>query len=372
MKIKPFKLERFFAEHEFSAPLNMCASDCEALAMNELLDMADGGARKMWEDLALGYTEAQGHRLLREEISRFYKNITPEDVLVVTPEEGILIAMTVILERGDHVIATYPGYQSLFEIARFLGREVSEWIPREHKGWAFDLNDLVSLINPRTRLIVINFPHNPTGSTISRTDLAKITEIAERKDIIVFSDEMYRHLEYDERDRLPSACDMSRTAVSLSGLSKSFALAGLRIGWLTTKNADLFKSFAGYKDYTTICSSAPSEILAIIALRAKDQIIKRNLDLIRRNLTLLDGFFTEHAERFEWRRPKGGTVGFPRLKGEIKSADFCADLLAKKGVLLLPAAQYGYEGNHFRIGFGRRNFPEALEKLKSYVDQFMR
>jgi aspartate/methionine/tyrosine aminotransferase len=372
MKIKPFKLERFFAEHEFSAPINMCASDCEPLAMSELLAMADEKTRTLWADLGLGYTESQGHRLLREEISRLYKSISPDQALVVTPEEGILVAMTTILERGDHVIVTYPAYQSLYEIAAFFGREVSEWLPREHKGWAFDINDLASLINPRTKLIVINFPHNPTGATISRTDLAKITEIAERKDIVLFSDEMYRFLEYDERDRLPSACDMSRKAISLSGLSKGFALAGLRIGWLTTQNADLFKGFASYKDYTTICSSAPSEILAIMALRAKDRILKRNLDLIGENLKRLDSFFADYADLFEWKRPKAGTIGFPRLEGEIKSADFCADLLDKKGVLLLPADRYGYEGNHFRIGFGRRTLPEALEKLRDYVDRFIR
>ncbi|MBN1939899.1 MAG: aminotransferase class I/II-fold pyridoxal phosphate-dependent enzyme [Candidatus Aminicenantes bacterium] len=372
MKIKPFKLERFFAEHEFTAPFNMCASDCEPLTMAELLDMADKASLKLWANLGLGYTEPQGHRLLREEISRLYKNISPEQVLVTAPEEGILVAMTTILERGDHVIVTYPAYQSLFEIARFLGREVSEWLPREHKGWSFDINDLVSLINPRTKLIIINFPHNPTGATITRSDLAKIAEIAGRKDIVLFSDEMYRFLEYDERDRLPAACDMSRTAVSLSGLSKSFALAGLRIGWLATQDGGLFKGFAGYKDYTTICSSAPSELLAIMALRARDRILKRNLELVGANLERLDGFFAEHPDLFDWRRPKGGTVGFPRLQGETKSSQFCADVREKKGVLLLPAEAYGFEGNNFRVGFGRRNMPEAMEKLRAYVNQYMR
>jgi aspartate/methionine/tyrosine aminotransferase len=370
MKIRPFKLERFFAEHEFSAPFNMCASDCEPLTMAELLAMSDESSRRLWADLGLGYTESQGHPLLRREISGLYKGISPDQVLVVTPEEGILVAMTTILERGDHVIVTSPAYQSLHEIGRFLGREISEWIPRQRTGWSFDIEDLIGLINPRTRLIIINFPHNPTGATISRTDLARITEIAERKEITVFSDEMYRFLEYDEENRLPAACDMSRTAVSLSGLSKSFALAGLRIGWLATRDGDLFKGFAGYKDYTTICSSAPSEILAIMALRARDRILKRNLELIGTNLELLDGFFAEYPDLFDWRRPKGGTVGFPRLQGEIRAADFCADVLEKTGVLLLPAETYGYEGNNFRVGFGRRSMSEALEKLRTYVGQF--
>jgi len=367
MRIQPFKLERYFAAHEFSAPFNMCASDCEPLSLNEVLSLADEITRKSWTDLRLGYTESQGHRLLREEISRLYKSIAPENILVVTPEEGILIAMTTILERGDHVIATYPGYQSLYEIAASLGREVSQWVPREHKGWAFDINDLMSLINVRTKLIVINFPHNPTGAMISKAELATITELAERKGIIVFADEMYRLLEHEDSTRLPAACDMSRTAVSLSGMSKSFALAGLRIGWLATQNADLFKACATYKDYTTICSSAPSEILAIAALKAKDRILKRNLKLIGDNLNLLDAFFAEYDHVFKWNRPKAGPIGFPRLLAGTKAADFCADLLAKKGVLLLPADQFGWEGNNFRISFGRKNMSEALNKLRDYV-----
>ena len=370
MKIQPFKLERYFAAHEFSAPYLMCASNCESLSLSELLSLADEDSRNMWNDLKLGYTESQGHHVLRKEISRLYKNIKPNEVLVLTPEEGIYIAMTTLLKKGDHVVVTYPGYQSLYEIANSLGCEVSKWTPKEETGWSFEIDDLRALIRNKTRLIVINFPHNPTGATISRADFKKITGIAERKGIVLFSDEMYRFLEYGEADRLPSASDLSATAVSLFGMSKSFSLAGLRIGWLTTKNSVMFKDFASTKDYTTICSSAPSEILAIMALRAKERILKRNLDLIGKNLKSLDAFFVEYARLFEWHKPKAGPIGFPRLKSNTNVAAFCADLLKKKGVLLLPADQYGYMGNNFRVGFARRNMPEALERLREYVGKF--
>jgi len=369
MKIQLFKLERYFAAHEFSAPYLMCCSDCEALSLNELLSMSDGNSRNLWNDLKLGYPESQGHHVLREEICRLYKNIQPDEVLVLTPEEGIYIAMTTLLEKGDHVIVTYPGYQSLYEIAISLGCEVSKWTPKEEKGWAFEVDELRGLIRDGTKLIVANFPHNPTGATLSQADWLKVVTIAEQKGIILFSDEMYRFLEYNETDRLPSACDLSGTAVSLFGMSKSFALAGLRIGWLATKNSALFKDFASYKDYTTICSSAPSEILAIMALRAKGRILKRNLDLIGTNLRLLDAFFAEYMHLFDWHKPKAGPIGFPRLKSERKVAAFSADVLAKKGVLLLPADQYGWEGNNFRVGFARRNMPEALARLREYIDE---
>lgn len=369
MKIQPFKLERYFAKYEFSAPYLLSCSDCEALSLKEVLAMADENSLKLWNDLKLGYTESQGHPTLREEISKLYQTIQPEEVLVITPEEGIFIAMNNLLEKGDHIVTTFPGYQSLYEIANSLGCEVSKWIPKEENGWIFDIDDLKSLIKDNTKLIVINFPHNPTGATLQEQGLKEIIDIARQKDIVVFSDEMYRFLEHDQANRTSSACDLYENAISLFGMSKSFALAGLRIGWLTTKNSELLRKFAIYKDYTTICSSAPSEILAIIALRAKDKILKRNLSIIDGNLKILDEFFANHSKLFDWSRPKAGPIGFPKLKAEVDIADFCLDLVEKKGVMLLPSKVYDFESNNFRIGFARKNMPEALMKLEEYLKE---
>ncbi|MGM0532686.1 MAG: aminotransferase class I/II-fold pyridoxal phosphate-dependent enzyme [Bacteroidota bacterium] len=367
MKLNPFKLERYFARYEFSAPYLLCTSDCEALSMQELLAMSDKDALKMWHDLKLGYTESQGHPVLREEISKLYQTIKPENIITLAPEEGIYIAMNCILEKNDHVISTFPGYQSLYEVANSIGCEFSKWTPREKNDWVFNIDDLQNLIRENTKLIAINFPHNPTGATITQSELEKIVGIARKKNIVIFSDEMYRLLEYDETNRISSTCDLYDNAVSLFGMSKSFGLAGLRIGWLITKNTELLEKFATYKDYTTICSSAPSEILAIMALRAKNKILKRNLGIIQDNLKLLDEFFREYSKHFEWHKPKAGPIGFPKLKTSEKVSDFCLDVVNKKGVMLLPANQYDYRGNNFRIGFARKNMPQALEKFKEYI-----
>jgi len=369
MKIKPFKLERYFARYEFSAPYLLCTSDCEALSTNELLEMSDNNALKLWNELKLGYTESQGHPVLREEISKLYQAINPEDVMVLAPEEGIFIAMNTILEEGDHVISTFPGYQSLYEVANAIGCRVSKWTPRQKEEWNFEPEDLENLINNNTKLIVINFPHNPTGANISEDDLQQIINMARQQNIIVFSDEMYRFLEYEKAERLSSACDLYENAVSLFGMSKSFGLAGLRIGWLTTKNKELFQKFANYKDYTTICNSAPSEILAIMALKAKNQILERNMNIIQNNLRLLDEFFQEHKTLFDWPKPKAGPIGFPELKLDKPVSEFCTDLVEKQGVMLLPANQYDFEGNNFRIGFARENMPQALEQLEEYINK---
>jgi aspartate/methionine/tyrosine aminotransferase len=369
MKIKEFKLERYFAKYEFSTPHLLCCSDCEPLSLKELLNIADTNSRKMWDELGLGYTESQGHPVLREEIARLYKTINAENVIVVTPEEGIYIAIHTILNKGDHVITTFPGYQSLYEIANSLKCKVSKWEPIEQDDWVFNINELSNLIRENTKLIIINFPHNPTGATLYQHELEEIVEIAKQKNIFLFSDEMYRYLEHNENIRISSASDLYDNAVSLFGMSKSFALAGLRIGWLTTKNTALLKQFSEYKDYTTICSSAPSEVLSVMALRAKDKILRRNHEIIHDNLKLLEDFFSTYNKRFEWIRPKAGPICFPKLTEEIPVDDFCAGLRKKKGVLLLPADLYDYDRNNFRLGFARKNMPESLSKLEEYINE---
>lgn len=367
MQIKEFKLERYFAKYEFTAPYLLSCSDCEPLSLNELLALADNDSLKMWDNLKLGYTESQGHPVLREEISRLYESIQVNDILTITPEEGIFIAMNCLLKKGDHMIASFPGYQSLYEIAHSIGCEITKWIPNQENGWFFNISDLKKLIRENTRLIIINFPHNPTGASIAQSQLNEIINLAREKGIIIFSDEMYRYLEHNEEERLTSACDLYENAVSLFGMSKSFALAGLRIGWLTTKNLKLLDKFKVFKDYTTICSSAPSEILAIAALRAKNHIIKRNLDIIKGNLNLLDSFFLKYNKLFTWHKHKAGPIGFPSLTPEIQTDIFCKDLVEKKGVMLLPASVYDFDSNNFRIGFARKNMPEALNKMDEYL-----
>ncbi len=369
MKISPFQLERYFAKYEFSAPYLLCTSDCEPLTLKELLALADSDSLKMWEDLWLGYTESQGHPILRKEVTNFYQNIKVENVLITAPEEGVFVAMNVLVDKGDHVITTFPGYQSLYEIANSVGCELSQWKPKLTDSWKFDVEDLKKLIKPNTKLIVMNFPHNPTGSLITKEEQKAILDLAREKNIYVFSDEMYRFMEYDEKDRLPSSSDLYENAISLFGLSKTFALAGLRIGWLTTQNTDLIQKFLSFKDFTTICPSAPSEILAIIAIRAKDKIINRNLKIIQSNLKLFDDFFTRHAEYFKWLKPKAGPIAFPELKGSKDVAEFCLDLVEKKGVMILPSKVYDFEGNNFRVGFGRKNTPEALKLLEEYISE---
>lgn len=366
MRIRDFELERYFAEHEFSAPHLLCCSDCESLRLADLLAM-EPGAREAFGELWLGYTESLGHPRLREEIAGLYEGIGPEQVLVYAgAEEAIFGAMNVLLRPGDHVIAHTPCYQSLAEVARAAGCEVTAWEAKESSGWELDPDDLKKLLRPDTRLVIVNCPHNPTGYNMGREAFEELARLSRKHGFVVFSDEVYRFLEYDPRDRLPAWCEADERGLSLGVMSKSFGLAGLRIGWIATRDRALLGRLASFKDYTTICSSAPAEFLSVVALKHRDRIVRRNREIVLRNLELLDGFFGRFPDTFSWRRPKAGPIAFPSLKRGSAEA-FCRELVERAGVLLLPGTVYGPWPENFRIGFGRSNMPACLEKFEEYL-----
>lgn len=371
MQIADFALERYFARWEFSVRHVLCASDVEPLAMDELLALADPGSRELWDNLRLGYTESLGHPLLRAEIASLYSTAEPDDVITFSgAEEGIFLVMHALLGAGDHAVVAWPAYQSLFEVARSIGADVT-LVPLDPADWSLDIDAVISALRPETRVVVINFPHSPTGAVLPRESFERLATTTERRGIPLLSDEVYRYLELDPRDRLPAAVDLGRRTASLGVMSKAFALAGLRLGWIATHDEALRARLAALKDYTTICGSAPSEILALIGLRARPIVLSRSASIVAANLPLLDAFFARFADRFSWVRPKAGSVAFPRLlsdrEGEIDR--FCDELVESEGVLLLPGSRFDHPGNHFRIGFGRADLPQALERLERFASR---
>jgi aspartate/methionine/tyrosine aminotransferase len=366
MNLPPFKLERYFAKYEFTTEYLLCSSDCEAMSIADLLLLEEGAAEK-FQDVWLGYTESQGSPTLRKEIGRLYVTIQPEEILVHTgAEEAIFLFMFAAFKKYDHVIVHSPAYQSLAEVARAAGCDVSPWQAREENGWSLDLDELRHLMRTNTKAIIINTPHNPTGYLMSHSDYEAVHRFATENDLLLFSDEVYRESEYDPARRLPAACDLGKHAVSLGVTSKTYGLAGLRIGWVATKNKEVYDKIAALKDYTTICNSAPSEFLAEVAIRNRDKLVARNLGIIKENVSTIDEFFARHADLFSWVRPHAGSMAFPRyLGGYIEK--FCDDLVKKAGVLLLPGSIYDDSGNHFRLGLGRKDLPLAVDRLEEYL-----
>jgi aspartate/methionine/tyrosine aminotransferase len=293
----------------------------------------------------------------------------PDDILIHTgAEEAIFLFMFAAFKQYDHIIVHSPGYQSLAEVARAAGCDVSPWRAREGKGWSLDLTELRHLMRTNTKAIIINTPHNPTGYLMSRQDYEAVHNFARANKLLLFSDEVYRESEYDPAARLPAGCDLSDHAVSLGVTSKTYGLAGLRIGWIATKNKKIYEKMASLKDYTTICNSAPSEFLAEVAMRNRQKIAERNLGIIKQNLSVIDDLFTRYSSLFSWVRPQAGSMAFPRyLGGNVEK--FCDELVKNAGVLLLPGSIYDDSGNHFRLGLGRKNLPQAVERLEQYLSK---
>ena len=375
MKIEPFFTERFFAAHEFSAPHLLCPSDCQSLTVEELLHLASVPWDALGE-LALGYTESQGAPKLRALIATDYEQVGNDDVIGLSaPEEGIFLAMHALLEPGDEVIVLSPCYDSLANVASYLGCRVVRWSLTEAPepaegpgGWRLDLDVLERLLTPRTRLVVVNFPHNPTGYLPAHDEWRTLVEMVAEARAWLFSDEMYRGLEFDPTARLSPGCDLYERAISLCGLSKTYGLPGLRTGWLALQDASLKERILTWKDYTTICASAPSEVLAQIALGIGGALAARNVRIVKENLARAEPFFARRQSVFRWNRPQAGSVALVGLRSGSARA-FCRRLLEEQGVLLLPSGGLGYGDGHVRFGFGRLAFPRALNQLERYLSQ---
>ncbi len=370
MKLNTFKLEKYLAHHEFSAPYLLCCSDAESFSMQEIIAMASPDDRALWDNLRLNYTETKGLPALREQITQsFYPSLKSDNILCFAgAEEGIFCALSSILEPSDHVIVLTPCYQSLMEIPKAQGCEVTEVKLQEKNDWRINLNDIKQAIKANTKCVVINFPHNPTGQVINQDELDGLIKLLEPHNIWLFADEVYHSLGSPLQGWAKPVAKMYRYALSLGVMSKSFGLAGLRIGWIACQNKEILHKIEEIKHYTSICNSAPAEILSLIALKNKDQILARNNKIVADNLALLDAFFKKYAHLFSWVRPQGGCTGLVHYKDAMPINDFCEKVLKGCGVLLLPASVYSQDTPHFRIGFGRANMPESLKRFASHLD----
>jgi aspartate/methionine/tyrosine aminotransferase len=291
-------------------------------------------------------------------------------VLVVTPEEGLFIAFNVMLDPGDEVIAMKPTLPSMHEIPRAIGCTVIPWelVPTDW-GWRLDIDFLSRNINPKTKLITLNIPNNPTGFLPTLADIQRIANIADKTGVCILCEETYRGMEHDPGGDLPSLADIYPRAVALSGVNK-IGLAGSRIGWLASQSRSAIAEFFGFKDYITLCPSTPSEILALIALRNFAHLASRNRKIILENVGLAEGFFKSRPEWFNWVVPNGGSTAFPELRYPYKVSDLCDRAAAEASILIISDRIFSVNQNRFRIGFGRRNFGQALAMFSDFMDKY--
>ena len=350
-----FHLERHFAKYNDIPNLtHLCASDTESLLVRDALrHYADADLRTLWIEMDLAYTEVQGHPLLLQELADLYNTYptpTPTPPLNSThhfqelaPQEGILLGTLALNCTIDsHLVVTSPGYQSLHQIATTTGATVSHWTPRydAHGGARFHVDDLRQLATEADQplhAVVVNFPHNPTGCLPTSTEWQDIVGIAQEHDAYLFSDEMYHGLEATADQRLvPAVSAYPDKGISLSGVSKSMGMPGARIGWVACRNVEYMESIAALRDYTTICSSAPSQLLGILALRAREELQQRARDFTAKGRASVSGIMNKYSHLLNWgmEGPQAGPMGWIQLNAGVSASEYCHALVTSTGIMV--------------------------------------
>lgn len=370
--LRDFALETYMSKWEFVARYNMTASDAETLRLPELLSMASDEDRADFDNLSLGYTETFGSPSLRQEIARTYDTVQPDNILCFAgAEEAIYVAMNVLLSPDDHAIVVTPNYQAAETLPLSICAVTGVALDID-KDWDLDIGRIEAAFRPNTRLVSINFPNNPTGKILPRATFDALVDLCRRHGAWLFSDEVYRLIEKDESLRLPQAVDVYERGISLNVMSKAYGLPGLRIGWLASKDREFLVRCERYKHFLSICNSAPSEILARIALKNRDRILSRTRGIVRGNVAALNAFFTDFGDLFDWREPDGGCVAFIRYKGADGVEAFTRRVVEEAGVFFLPSSVYRSDltpvpDDCLRIGFGRLHVPEGLDALRNWL-----
>jgi aspartate/methionine/tyrosine aminotransferase len=371
--LRTFRLEEYLGEWEFKARHHLTASDAQSMTVEELLALGTEADREGLMKLPLSYIETWGSPELLEAVAGTYESVDADHVLAFAgAEEGLFWALQELVGPGEHAVVTVPCYQAMETVTVATGADVSALVPRREDGWALDLDEVRRLLRPDTKLVAVNYPHNPTGYVPEEAAFRELVALCDERGIRLFCDEVYRGIEVDRSRTLPQAADLSETAVSLNVASKSYGLPGLRVGWLACGDRALLERLEKRKHYTSICNAGPAEYLAAFALRHRDEIWERNRGIVAANRLVFDDFFARWADLFDWRPPDGGCVCFPRYNGG-DAEEFCRRLLHAEGVLVLPAGVYESEladvpRDHFRVGIGRLGLEEGVEAF----DRFLR
>ena len=371
MNIKDFGVEMWMAKYENDALYNIAETCVSSITINELLEMSDikDSAFDNIRKMKMTYGDIEGSLDLRREICKLYQNI---DIANVTVTHGTIganaLVYDVLIEPNDHTISVLPTYQQHYSIPESLGANVDILPLRWENNFIPDIDELKSLIKPNTKIISINNPNNPTGSVIGLDLLNQIVDVARSVDAYVLCDEVYRGLNHVE-GFTPSIVDLYEKGISTASLSKTFSLAGLRIGWVV--GSKQFIEMANKRrDYNIISCGMIDDYLATIALKSKDKILARSLSIVRKNIEILDKWVNE-SKHLKYIRPKGGTTAFLKYSMDISSEELCKDILDKTGVMLVPGKVLDMEG-YIRIGYANSEdiLKKGLSKLTQYLETY--
>lgn len=364
MELKVFSAEQWMTEYENEAVYNMTDTSALSLCVQDLLENSNVDLNSV----VLDYGAICGSDELKKEIAKLYEN---QDLDTITLCNGALEAnehvIYTLLDSTDHAIAFTPGYQQFYDLPKSIHAEVSLIEYEEEKGWKFDFGKLEKAVKDNTKMILINNPSNPTGSYLNNEELQKLVEIAEKYDLWILCDEVYHS---GSIPALKSIADLYAKGISTGSLSKAYALAGLRFGWIKA-DKNVIEQINYRRDYSFISTGPIKDLLALQALKNKEKILKRNERIIAENKAILQNWLQENPH-YSMVVPKYGLVGFLKYDFDIPSKNLALQLLKDKGLFFVPGICFDAE-NHLRIGFGRdpENFKKGLSLLSEWTNQLL-
>jgi len=369
MKVDEFLVERWMNEYEHNVKFNLAETCVDPFTLAEFLDFVgkpDFFEEFQYKQLTYGYIE--GDPLLREGIANLYVDVDPNNVLVTGGAiEANFNSFYSLVEQGDTIISVAPTYQQLYSVPKGFGANVKILDLKPENDWLPDLEQLKEHIDSKTKMIVLNNPNNPCGSLIDEPTLRAICEIAESVEAYIHSDEAYRGLYINPRDKVPSVIDIYDKGIAVGSFSKPFSLTGLRLGWITS-NEETVHEFMLRRDYTTISKSMLVEALASEAMPHVGRILDRNNRIVRENWKMLDRWIRKEP-LLEWVRPTAGSVAFIEHHLPMKASEFCLNLIKKKSTFMVPGDCFNLP-RYLRIGYGNNTklLTEGLEQVSEFLE----
>ncbi|WP_042355128.1 aminotransferase [Bacillus rubiinfantis] len=371
MKIANFGVEEWLNVWENDAIYDIAGSSIASFTLEEIISIDGTDPKEFFENLfkvKMNYGWIEGSPEFKQEVSKLYRNISPENILQTNGATGAnLLALYALIEPGDHVIAMHPSYQQLFDIPRSLGADVTLWEINEEQEWMPDIEELKAMIRPNTKMICLNNANNPTGTVLDDDVLKQIVTIAKEVDAYIVVDEVYKPL--DPTVQVSSIVDLYDKGIATNSLSKTFSVPGVRVGW-TASNREVADIFRKYRDYTMICAGVIDDIIAVHTLKNKEAVLKRNREIVFRNLEILQEWVANEP-RVSLVFPKAVSTSFIKLDIPIDVEEFCIDLLKTKGVLLVPGNRFDVP-KHARLGYctHTETLKKGLAALSDYLRQF--
>jgi len=349
------RLAAYKKHYQSQARCFLSTATPEAMSLQELLALASNKEKEVWDSLQLGYTNSQGEEYLREAIAAQYHGLNSDQIVCFAgAQEAIFACFQALVGSADHVCVITPMFEPLVLTAQGLGAWVT-FCPMDYgqEGWTLDHDKWLENINSNTRLAVINFPHNPTGYLLSQNEQQTVINKARETNTWLFSDEVYRGLEFNPEQRLKPVASQYEKGISLGVVSKCFGLGGVRVGWIATQDQALIRKLLEIKEFLSICNGVTDEFLATLALRNADRLYKRVVDIIQANIAQIEKQHKDLA--FEWIAPNSGCLAYPKLKDFDDAREYSLALLQNTGALALPGDCFLHGKGHIRLGLGIKN-----------------